>query len=243
LFRFADRREYLTEDPFAKVVLETPNRPVVSRRQEWEPEDLQKWFSSPIYTERFRPKGGMGEAAYWLPVLGLYHGFRLGEMCQLRRTDLIVKQKIDCLIIRPSDEDDDGPERTVKTAESERIVPLHKDVVKDFLAYAKTLDGEQMFPLIRPDTRGRWSGHWSKWFGRYRRTIGLDSRWIDFHSWRHSFKAAATAAHVPERASDEISGHQAASIGRTYGSVPIPTLKKYIDTISFDVTIPKWKSP
>lgn len=212
---------------------------MVNRRQEWEPEDLQTWFSSPIYAKGYRPKGGMGEAAYWLPRLGLYHGFRLGEMCQLRRTDLIVKQKIDCLIIRPSDEDDDGPERTVKTAESERIVPIHKDVVEDFLAYADTIEGEQMFPLIRPDTRGRWSGHWSKWFGRYRRTIGLDKRWTDFHSFRHSWKAAAT--HIPERASDEISGHEPGSVGRTYGSVPLPTLKAHIDTIRFDVVIPKWR--
>lgn len=105
-------------------MLEMPNRPVVNRRQEWEPEELQTWFSSPIYTERFRPKGGAGEASFWLPVLGLYHGFRLGEMCQLRRPDLIVKSGIDCLIIRPSDEDDGEAERTVKTTESERIVPF-----------------------------------------------------------------------------------------------------------------------
>jgi integrase len=176
-------------------------------------------------------------------VLGLFHGFRLAEMCQLRRADLVQRHGIDCLVIRPSDEDDEGPERTVKTAESERTVPLHARVVEElgFLEYVKTVKGSQMFPMIRPDVRGRWSGHWSKWFGRYRRSIGLDQRWIDFHSLRHSWKGAAVAARIDERHHDEISGHESGSVGRTYGSVPIPVLKEDLDQIKFDVVIPVWR--
>lgn len=242
LFRFADGREYLTADPFAKVILDTPNRPKVARRQEWEPEDLQKWFSSAVYTDRLRPKAAAGEAAFWLPVLGLYHGFRLGEMCQLRRADLIKKNGIDCLVIRPSAEDDDGPERTVKTDESQRVVPIHSECIRlGFLEYVKTVKGDQMFPEIVPDTRGRWSGHWSKWFGRFRRKIGLDQRWVDFHSFRHSWKTAARTARIDEKHHDEISGHEGGSVSRTYGSVAVRLLKEDLDKISFDVSIPKWR--
>jgi integrase len=87
----------------------------------------------------------------------------------------------------------------MKTEESIRTVPLHKAVVRlGFLDYMKTLSGSQMFPQIKPDSRGRWSGHFSKWFGRYRRSIGLDQRWTDFHSLRHTWKTAARAARIPE---------------------------------------------
>jgi len=100
-----------------------------------------------------------------------------------------------------------------------------------------------MFPQIEPDTKGRWSGHFSKWFGRYRRTLGLDQRWVDFHSLRHTWKTAARAAKIPRELHDEISGHEDGSVGSSYGSVPIPRLKQEIDKIKFDVSIPKWKAP
>ena len=245
MFKFADRNEYLKANPFAKIVLEKPNRAKATRRQEWEPDELQKLFGSPIYSEGLRPKAAAAEAAYWIPILALYHGFRLGELCQLRRTDLVQRRGIPCLVIRPSDEDDEGPEKSLKTKESERVVPLHKKVIEElgFLAYVKTLKGEQMFPAIRPDVRGRWSGHYSKWFGRYRRSIGLDQRWTDFHSLRHGWKSAARSAHIPKEHHDEITGHDAGDVGSSYGSVPIDVLKEELDRVTFDVTISRWKKP
>jgi integrase len=148
------------------------------------------------------------------------------------------------LVIRPSDEDEDGPERTVKTEESERTVPLHSRVIElGFLDYLDGLKGSQMFPEIVPDTRGRWSGHWSKWFGRYRRANGLDKRWVDFHSFRHSWKQVARDARIDEQHHDAISGHEDGKVGRTYGGISMVTLKEDLDKISFDVSIPKWKAP
>ncbi len=125
LFRFADRVDKLNADPFLKVTLERPNRAKESQREEWDTDELKKLFASPVYTKRARPEAGAGEAAYWIPVLALYHGFRLGELCQLRRIDLITKDGVPCLRIRPNPEDDHGPERSVKTKESVRTVPLH----------------------------------------------------------------------------------------------------------------------
>ncbi|MDO8942412.1 MAG: hypothetical protein Q7U75_04470, partial [Desulfobacterales bacterium] len=115
LFRFADRDDKLTADPFAKVNLERPNRAKESRREEWDIDELKKWFASPVYIKQARPEAAGGEAAYWVPVLALYHGFRLGELCQLRRTDLIIKDGVHCLKIRPSEEDENSAERSVKT--------------------------------------------------------------------------------------------------------------------------------
>jgi integrase len=215
----------------------------VNRRQEWDRDELKTLFASPVFTDRKRFIAAGGEAAYWLPVLALYHGLRAGELCQLDKKDLIPRDGIDCLCIRPSDEDD-GNGKSIKTAESERIVPLHQIVIGlGFLDYVKSVKGTKMFPQIKPDSRGRWSGDYSKWFGRYRRSIGLDQRWTDFHSFRHTWKTAARGTGMPEDYHDEISGHDSASVGRSYGRIPVLTLKKALDTVRFDVSIPSWKRP
>jgi integrase len=240
LFRFADRNDLLSANPFAKIKLETPKRAKANQRQEWDREELWKLFASPVFTEGKRFIAGGGEAAYWLPVLSLYHGFRAGELCQLDRNDLVQRDGIWCLRIRPSDDEEDA--KSVKTTESIRTVPLHKRLIElGFLDYVKTLKGTKMFPEIAPDSRGRWSGDYSKWFGRYRRSIGLDQRWTDFHSFRHTWKTAARGAELREDYHDEISGDDSASVGRSYGRIPIKVLKRALDKVRFDVTIPKWK--
>ena len=41
---------------------------------------------------------------------------------------------------------------------------------------------------------------------------------------------------------DGISGHDKASVGRTYGKFPIPLLKAGVDKFEFDVAIPEWQT-
>jgi integrase len=242
LFRFADRNDFISANPFAKITLEKPKRAKANQRQEWDRDELRKLFTSPVYTESKRFVAGGGEAAYWLPVLALYHGLRAGELCQLDKADLVRREGIWCLRIRPSDEEGEGEAKSVKTTDSIRTVPLHKRVIElGFLDYVRTLKGTKMFPMIEPDSRGRWSGDYSKWFGRYRRSIGLDQRWTDFHSFRHTWKTAARGAELPEDYHDEISGHDSASVGRSYGRIPIRVLKRALDKVRFDASIPKWK--
>jgi integrase len=242
LFRFADRNDYLGSNPFEKIALERPRRAKANQRQDWDRDELRKLFASPVFSEGKRFRAAGGEGAYWLPVLALYHGFRAGELCQLDKADLVERDGIWCLRIRPSDEED-GERKSVKTRESIRSVPLHRRVIElGFLDYVKTLKGAKMFPLISPDSRGRWSGDYSKWFGRYRRSIGLDQRWTDFHSFRHTWKTAARGAELTEEYHDEISGHDSASVGRSYGRIPVKALKRALDKVKFDVTIPKWKA-
>jgi hypothetical protein len=60
-------------DPVSGMRLKVPR----STRRPWEPEELSVLFNSPIYLEGVRPKGGKGEAAFWLPLLALYSGARL----------------------------------------------------------------------------------------------------------------------------------------------------------------------
>ena len=239
LFKLADDNELLTSNPFVKITLDRPKSAKKARREEWEIEELQALFDSPVYAEHERPKGGAGEASYWLPVLALYHGFRAGELCQLDTADVVKKSGIWCLSIRPSAEGADA--KSVKTDTSIRVVPIHSAVIAlGFLDYVKSLKGKKLFPKISVDSIGRWAGSWSKWFGRYRNGIGLGGRWRDSHSFRHGWKTAARGASIPKEIHDEITGHENGDVGSGYGKFPVPRLKEELEKITFDVSIPKW---
>jgi integrase len=241
LFKFGWRNDHIEQNPFDRVQLEKPKRARAAKRPEWTLDQLRTWFNSPIYTAGHRPKSG--EAAFWMVPLALFHGARLGELCQLDRSDLVQRDGVWCLMIRPSEDDQDGPGKDTKNEDSIRTVPLHRRVIEaGFLDYAHTLGGSKLFPKVRPDSRGRWSGRVSNWFGEYRKRLGIGERWIDFHAFRATWKTAARGVKLPEDLHDAITGHANGSVGRTYGGIPIAQLKAAVDQVDFDITIPKWKS-
>ena len=65
-------------DPFSKMRLGEGD--AVRGGAPFELADLRVIFSTPVFTQGERPKGGKGEAAYWLPLLALFTGARLGEL-------------------------------------------------------------------------------------------------------------------------------------------------------------------
>jgi integrase len=74
----------------------------------------------------------------WLPLLGAYSGARLSEICQLRVQDITEVNGIWCMKILP--------EAGLKTAGSERVVPLHPAVIEaGFLQFVSITP----WPIIR----------------------------------------------------------------------------------------------
>lgn len=71
-------------------------------------------------TEVYASAGTKKPNQYWLPLLGLYAGARLNELCQLCLDDVVTINGVDCLHIRAS-----RPDQKLKTASSERLVPIH----------------------------------------------------------------------------------------------------------------------
>jgi integrase len=148
-----------------------------------------------------------------------------------------------CMMIRPSEDDENQIGMSTKTDGSIRTVPIHRRVIEaGFIDYVNSLEGTKLFPGVKPDSRSRWSGRISNWFGEYRRKLGLGQRWCDFHSFRHTWKTAAKGVKLDELTHDEITGHENGSVGRGYGRTPVAQLKEAIDKIDFDITIPKWST-
>jgi integrase len=199
-------------------------------------EDLKTLFSSSVYSANNRPKGGGGEAAKWLPLIGLYTGARLEEIGQLLTTDIRDERGITFFDINTLDEG-----KRLKTKTSKRKVPIHSELVRlGFLKYVeerRKSGNKQLFPDLRPDVKGKITGNWSKWYGGYSKKIKikLDRKKV-FHSFRHTFEDEGRAVGIGEDIRDALSGHSSGRIGRSYGDkqFPLEVLRDAVGKIRYE---------
>ena len=139
-------------------------------REPWETAELRVLFSSPVFTEGARPKAGGGEAAFWLPLIGIFTGARLGELAPLTAADVSTDEATGIVTISITEDLETG--RRLKTRGSRRVIPVHPCLVRlgflDFVNQAKQERGNnaRLFPLLNPGPRGGFGEGWSKWFGR-----------------------------------------------------------------------------
>jgi integrase len=204
-------------DPFSKMRLPTRK----SRREPWAPEELRTLFSSAIFTQGDRPVAGKGEAAFWLPLMALFTGARLNELAPLTAADVITDAATRIVSINIKEDQQQG--RRLKTAGSARVVPIHPELTRigflRFVDWIRSAGQEaRLFPLLTPGPKDGFGEAWSKWFGRYKRELGITNKASVFHSFRHGFKDAARAARVSEELHDALTGHTGSSVGRTYGA-------------------------
>jgi integrase len=208
--------------------------------------DLQCIFSSGIYNDNLRPRAGCEDAAAWLPLLALYTGGRLEELCQLQLSDIKSENGIAYLqILDLPDEDsvNEGsagtkPIKILKNEPSRRIIPIHRALIDagflTYVAHQRRANSVRLFPFLKPDAKyGRLGANWSKWWGRWRRVHGVNGRDKCFHAFRHVFKTAARAARIEEQYSDALTGHAGGGTGRDYGRFPLDVLNELIQQIRY----------
>jgi integrase len=204
-------------DPFSRMRLEEE----IPTREPWQLDELKTLFGSPVFTEGARPAGGRGEAAFWLPLLGLFTGARLGELAPLTASDVSIDEETSIPIITIREDLEQG--RALKTVGSRRTVPIHPELIRiGFMRFVEDLRGTnaaRLFPLLTPGSKGGLGEAWSKWFGRYIRRLGITNRASVFHSFRHGFKDALRQARVDRDVNDALTGHiGVASVAGSYGA-------------------------
>ncbi|WP_088561353.1 site-specific integrase [Arboricoccus pini] len=219
LLNFATEKRLIPANPAASVRVKVTKAPL-KRRLPFDADDLRTIFKGfPVFTQRERPKAGGGEAAYWLPLLALYTGARLEELGQALLSD--VRTSPDG--IPYLDINDDDPGKSLKTISSRRRIPLHPRLIElGFGTYADDLRSKgqvRLFPELQPDVFGKWTGNWSKWWGRYSRQHGMTDPRKVFHSFRHAFKDACRDADIPREVHDALTGHsEGRNEGEGYGT-------------------------
>jgi len=203
LLNWALREEWISRNPASGLRLAT-GATKSERRYPFSTAQLIRIFDAPLYrgcrddengyatSGHARPRRGR----FWIPLIGLFSGARLNEICQMHTADLHQVDGIWCFDFQA----DPADGKNLKTAGSQRLVPIHPTLMDiGLLAYARErhqAGDRRLFPEITIDAFGLYSGRMSRWFARFLETCGAASKGTCFHSFRHLFRDALREAGV-----------------------------------------------
>jgi integrase len=200
-----------------------------TKRRSFTVEELNKLFRAPLYVgckndERSYTKRGPNKprrGRFWVPLISLFTGMRMEEICQLDVSDVAKRSGVDVIMVR------EGGDKSLKSEAAERVIPIHPELRKiGFLKYVAAIRkaGEtKLFPDLPPGRRGRRGDKFSKWFGRFSDTVGVTDKSVTFHSFRHTFKDALSGK-VPLDVIDVLCGWSNGRMADKYGSGPLPPI-------------------
>lgn len=135
----------------------------------------------------------------YIPVIALYTGARISEIASLKTDDFIEKNGINAMRLRGT-----------KTDASDRTIPLHQDLIAlGLLKYTTTRrnnNKSNLFDIKSHDQNGAGATA-SKWFTKYKKTIGLTDKLKVFHSFRATIVDHLKQAGVEFEARCQYLGH------------------------------------
>lgn len=239
---WATEEGYLEKQPGSKIKVGVKKKgPLEKPRVPYTSAELKIIFASPIYTgcksqtsRSFPGKLILKDGKYWVLLIAIYTGMRLGEIVQLLTEDVCSDVDITYFDITKRE----GEDKHIKTTSSYRRIPVHHRLIELGLLnhVAKAYPEGRLFPEIKPGLDGHYSHNFSKFWGRYTKQIGpLDDKTV-FHSFRHNFTDALTNAGVSDAASRKLMGHSVKDVHDSYGSGPnLKVLKESIDKAQFEL--------
>jgi integrase len=218
MFEIARSNELIHENPFKEVKLVKPSR-MEKARVSFTVAEIELIFNSPVFKGGFRPKGGAGEAAAWLPLIAYITGMRLEEIGQLTQDDIRRQDDIWYFNL------DHAPHKgqLLKNQSSRRQIPIHSRLIE--LGFLKLVDASsrRLFPELSSAGSRQLTASWSQWFGRYlRQVICIADPRKTFHSFRHTFKDLCREAGISKDLHDRLTGHSSQDVGDGYGSGTYP---------------------
>jgi integrase len=195
-------------------------------------------FASPLFTgcrndHAWHKPGGhkIKDHRYWIPLVMLYSGARVGEVAQLAVDDVREQEGHWLLTIT-----DEGPDQQTKTLGSNRVVPVHSELVKlgfiNFVKRQREAGKTRLFPEVVRNSAGQMAATFSSKFGRYLTKLELkDGRGLSLYSFRHGFADALRRAGYLDADFGFIMGHGAATMTSRYGKLPQGILAQRVELI------------
>jgi integrase len=234
LLKYAEIHGMVSRNPATGMQLKKTQRDDELRRV-FTPSDLKRLFHSPLYIEdshRF-------PYSFWVPIIGLFTGMRIEEICQLHLDD--IRQEDGVWVF---DVNSRAADKKVKTRSSSRLVPLHPFLIHDLhlVEYVDTLrkNGEKrLFPELQR-LRDGYSQRVSKWFARHGMACGVTEKGKVFHSFRHGFADALKQTGVVDLlVLAELEGHavKGETLGRYAKRYPPSKLLEAIKLLDFGVDL------
>jgi len=230
---------WLHENDFLQSNLSSPLRRVIKKerpdselRSAFTVSDLDALFNNDYY---FLSRHHFN-SHYWIPLLALFTGARLNELCQLDRADIVQIDGVWCIDVN----DKNG--KKLKNISSARLIPIHSKLINElsFIQFVESSEDIKLFPDLKASSVG-YGQSFSKWFNRtYRKNCGVGQSSNvrkDFHSFRHTFANYFKQMDgVQEYRVSELLGHKSNSsitYGRYGKQTSIHSKKILIDSLSY----------
>ena len=203
---------------------------VRDERDRFEEKELKQIFQKQNYIE-FTEVEKQKYEYYWCPLISLFSGMRLNEICSLYLDNIIQvkgnhREKRWCFNIL---EEPDRPDKHLKTLSSRRIVPIH-DILIDlnFLEFVELLkqrhkNRQRLFQELKL-SEGSYIRNVSRFFNRrYLTKLGLKTERKTFHSLRHTVIDHLKQQGIDVSFINELVGHSSGNIdldryGKGYNS-------------------------
>ncbi len=249
IFNYAVDDGLITENPAkGRKLRETFKLTKRNKRELFTPEELQKIFSAPLLTgcaddERGFATPGKNKprrGRFLVPLLALFHGCRMNELCQLYTEDVKDEGGIAYLHIRGDLDDADETDKRVKNESSWRKVPIHPEILRlGFLKYVAERRRDESSPRLFPSLTkhkqtGRFSHPFSKWFTKFLvAALGYKPK-ASFHVFRHHFRTACIAAQISMETAEALGGWKNESSSESeYRHAQMPVLRDAIAKIVY----------
>jgi integrase len=188
-------------------------------RDRFTEKEIKKIFQKHNYIE-FTEVENHKYSNYWSPLISVFSGLRLNEICSLYLDNIIQdkvngRKKIWCFNIL---EEPDRPDKHLKTLSSKRVVPIHDTLIDlGFLEFVELLkkrhtNRQRLFQELKYG-EGSYIRNVSYFFNKkYLPLLGLKTDKKNFHSIRHT-----VVDHLKQRLVDisfinELVGHHHGNI-------------------------------
>lgn len=100
-----------------------------------------------------RPRRGR----FWVPLIALFSGMRMNEICQLHAADIHRLDGVDCFFVTEGPSDSDNGKR-LKTAASERLIPIHPALIEmgfmTFVTERRATGAVRLFSELQKSSTG-----------------------------------------------------------------------------------------
>ncbi|SMF94400.1 Phage integrase family protein [Methylomagnum ishizawai] len=248
LIKFAKKKKYILEDIIEDLTIKVSKKE--SKANSYKPfsdADLDKLIHGHVFLPEKASRTANHDYHFWLPLLAMYTGARLNELCQLLVED--IKKTPDgiwYIDITDEEQEDKQEKKSVKSEAGRRKVPIHSKLIElGFLEFISGKSGQIFSTGLSYAAKGKWGKNASRWFNGdsackgYKQNCGFTANSGKvFHSFRKSF-ASKLINYIPvERLAQMIGHEQEYKTTFIYiDEIQIKTLKDDIEKLRYEIDL------
>lgn len=230
MFSWAIREDFIDRNPAQGLGIKD-TQPDVEKKPSLTNDDIKKIF----FTGDYKKEAFKNPAYYWAPLIALYTGMRLEEICQLHCEDIYDEDGVFLIDIREKSQDGLN-DKILKTKNTKRKIPIHEDLLQlGLIEYRDELVQKneiRFFPMLcKTEKSPKYGKQVGKAFSVFLKKKKI-SEGKSFHSIRHAFSNFFKVKNMHTDMFRQVFGHEIPNLaGRQYGD-KFPTKQIYEELIS-----------